>query len=105
VVHPAQQVIRVDENLMASLTLDVRNETHAAAVVLQLRSIEAYGLGRSWTISTHTQILAVAPIDRLDRPSPSGIMVQSGSFWTLAAMVFHSGRRTLRSSFGVAGWQ
>ena len=40
VVHPAQQVVRVLDDLVAALTFDVRDEAHAAAVVLELRPIQ-----------------------------------------------------------------
>ena len=43
VIHPAEQVIRVGEDLVAPLALDVRDEADAAAVVLELGPVEASG--------------------------------------------------------------
>ena len=40
VVHPAQQMVRVLDDLVAALTFDVRDEAHAAAVVLELGPIQ-----------------------------------------------------------------
>ena len=40
-IHAAQEVIRVEQDLVAPLALDVRDEADAAAVVLELRPIEA----------------------------------------------------------------
>jgi hypothetical protein len=40
-IHAAEEVIRVEQNLVAPLAFDVRDEADTAAVVLELRPIEA----------------------------------------------------------------
>ncbi len=45
VVHAAQQVLRVDHDLMAPLSLDVRDEADAARVVLVRGVVESASLG------------------------------------------------------------
>src|SRR5690606_2179669 len=44
-VHPAQEVVRVADDLMATSALHVRDEADAAAVVLHLGAIEPVGRG------------------------------------------------------------
>jgi hypothetical protein len=39
VVHAAEQVIRVEQNLVTAVSLDVGDETYTAAVVLEFRPI------------------------------------------------------------------
>ncbi len=41
VVHVAEHFLGIDENLVAALALDVRNEAHAARIVLERRVVQA----------------------------------------------------------------
>jgi hypothetical protein len=40
-IHAAQQMIGIEHDLMTALTLDVRDEADAAAIVLEFGPIEA----------------------------------------------------------------
>ncbi len=42
-LHPAQQMVRIPDDLVAALPLDMRNEADAAAVVLVFRAIKSFG--------------------------------------------------------------
>ena len=54
VIHAATDQIRIRDDLVAALTLDVRNETDATGVFLVVRAIEATArIEIFWQLNTH----------------------------------------------------
>jgi hypothetical protein len=89
VIHAAQQMIRVEQNLVAAKTLDVRDEPDTAAVVLEFRPVETVRRRQAITrMATHSGA-SPRPQDLTNASAEASAAVRRDAFSLPAVMVPH----------------